>query len=146
MISHKSDQTDYSHKKQLHHILPFLLASPQCQGNLYTTQYKQQVHKSNTDTIVSGLVVHVIITVCRSLVRHTTSPAARLRSMNITPDTHTHTHSFNGPLSGITQVSRYPKGKTNRDFTEARNSELQWHILHTHTHTRLTALFLGLPG
>jgi len=32
-------------------------------------------------------------------------------------------------------VSRYPKGKTNRDFTEARNSELQWHILHTHTHT-----------
>jgi len=27
---------------------------------------------------------------------------------------------FNGPLSGTTQVSRYQKGKTNLDFTEAR--------------------------
>jgi len=32
----------------------------------------------------------------------------------------THTHPFNGPLSGTTQVSRYQKGKTNLDFTEAR--------------------------
>ena len=39
--------------------------------------------------------------------------------------THTHTHSFNGPFSGTTQVSRYQKGKTNLDFTEARDSEWQ---------------------
>jgi len=32
----------------------------------------------------------------------------------------THTHPFNGPLSGTTWVSRYQKGKTNLDFTEAR--------------------------
>ena len=38
-------------------------------------------------------------------------------------------HSFNGPLSGTTQVSRYQKGKTNLDFTEARDSEWQWHQL-----------------
>jgi len=37
--------------------------------------------------------------------------------------THTHTHPFNGPLSGTTQVGRYQKGKTNLDFTEARDSE-----------------------
>jgi len=37
--------------------------------------------------------------------------------------THTHTHPFNGPLSGTTQVSRYQKGKTYLDFTEARDSE-----------------------
>jgi len=44
--------------------------------------------------------------------------------------THTHTHPFNGPLSGTTlQVSRYQKGKTNLDFTEARDSEWQWHQL-----------------
>ena len=43
--------------------------------------------------------------------------------------THTHTHSFNGPLSGTIQVSRYQKGKTNLDFTEARDSEWQWHQL-----------------
>ena len=43
--------------------------------------------------------------------------------------THAHTHTFNGPLSGTTQVSRYQKGKTNLDFTEARDSEWQWHQL-----------------
>jgi len=37
--------------------------------------------------------------------------------------------SFNGPLSGTTRVSRYQKGKTNLDFTEARDSEWQWHQL-----------------
>jgi len=38
-------------------------------------------------------------------------------------------HPFNGPLSGTTRVSRYQKGKTNLDFTEARDSEWQWHHL-----------------
>ena len=38
-------------------------------------------------------------------------------------------HPFNGPLSGTTQVSRYQKGKTNLDFTGARDSEWQWHQL-----------------
>ena len=42
---------------------------------------------------------------------------------------HTHIHLFNGPLSGTTRVSRYQKGKTNLDFTEARDSEWQWHQL-----------------
>jgi len=39
------------------------------------------------------------------------------------------THPFNGPLSGTTQVSRYQKDKNNLDFTEARDSEWQWHQL-----------------
>ena len=38
-------------------------------------------------------------------------------------------HPFNGPFSGTTQVGRYQKGKTNLDFTEARDSECQWHQL-----------------
>ena len=42
---------------------------------------------------------------------------------------YTHTHPFNGPLSGTTQVSRHQKGKTNLDFTGARDSEWQWHQL-----------------
>ena len=41
----------------------------------------------------------------------------------------THTQPFNGPLSGTTRVRRYQKGKTNLDFTEARDSEWQWHQL-----------------
>jgi len=38
-------------------------------------------------------------------------------------------HPFNGPLSGTTRVSRYQKGATNLDFTEARDSEWEWHQL-----------------
>jgi len=46
-----------------------------------------------------------------------------------TTTTHTHTHPFNGLFSGATRVRRYQKGKTNLDFTEARDSEWQWHQL-----------------
>ena len=41
----------------------------------------------------------------------------------------TNTHPFYGPLSGTTRVSQYQKGKTNLDFTEARDSEWRWHQL-----------------
>ena len=44
-------------------------------------------------------------------------------------NTSVYIHPFNGPLSGTTRVSRYQKGKTNLDFTEARDSEWQWHQL-----------------
>jgi len=40
-----------------------------------------------------------------------------------------YTHPFKGPLSRTTRVSRYQKGKTNLDFTEARDSEWHWHQL-----------------
>ena len=43
--------------------------------------------------------------------------------------THTRTHTFNGHLSGTTQVSWYQKGKTDLDFIGARDSEWQWHQL-----------------
>ena len=39
-------------------------------------------------------------------------------------------HGFSSDsFSGTTQVGRYQKGKTNPDFTEARDSEWQWHQL-----------------
>ena len=41
----------------------------------------------------------------------------------------TQTHPFHGPFSRITWVSQYQKGKTNLDFTEARDSEWQQHQL-----------------
>jgi len=34
-----------------------------------------------------------------------------------------YTHPLNGPFSGTTRVSWYQKGKTNLDFTEARDRE-----------------------
>ena len=49
------------------------------------------------------------------------------RAVPVNHTTHTHTHPFNGPFSGTTWVGRYQKGKTNLDFTEARDSE--WHQL-----------------
>ena len=36
-------------------------------------------------------------------------------------------HTVNGPFFRNTQVSRYQEGKTNLDFTGARDSEWQWH-------------------
>ena len=49
-----------------------------------------------------------------------------------------HAHRFNGPLSGTTRVNRYQKGKTNLDFSEATESEWQWHPLgHTQVCTSL---------
>jgi len=69
-------------------------------------------------------------------------------------DLHTHTHPFNGTLSRTTQVTRYQKGKTNLDFTEARDNEWQWHqlghmqvctLLQTdnHTSTQSLSFFTG---
>ena len=42
--------------------------------------------------------------------------------------THTHIH-LTALFLGTTQVSQYQKGRTNLDFTEARDSEWQWHQL-----------------
>ena len=44
-------------------------------------------------------------------------------------DTDTQRYTALWTLSRITQMSRYQKGKTNRDFTEARDSEWQWQQL-----------------
>jgi len=54
-----------------------------------------------------------------------------------------------GPWSGTTLVSRYQKGKTNLDFTEAKESDWQWHqlghmqvctSLQTDSHVRTTPI------
>jgi len=74
---------------------------------------------------------------------------------NVQAYTHTHTHTFNGPFFGTTRVSRYQKGKTNLDFTEARDSEWQWHqlghmlqvctLLQTDNHTNTSPLSFYRP-
>jgi len=69
-----------------------------------------------------------------------------------------HTRPFNGPFSGTTRVGRYQKGKTNLDFTEAKDREWQWHqlghmqvctLLQTDNHTStspLSFLQAGCPS
>jgi len=51
-----------------------------------------------------------------------------LQEMSSTGLEHTHTRLM-ARFSVTTRVSRYQKGKTNLDFTEARDSEWQWHQL-----------------
>ena len=53
------------------------------------------------------------------------------------------THLFNGPFSGTTQVSRYQKGKTNLDFTEARDSEWHWRHLASSLKSIYLSIYLG---
>jgi len=69
-------------------------------------------------------IVNIASTLARSAQIHKTYTVWVLQ---YTLHTHIHTHPFNGALSGITWVSRYQRGKTNLDFTEARDSEWQWH-------------------
>ena len=56
--------------------------------------------------------------------------------------------------SGTSRVSRYQRGKTNLDFTEARDSERQWHqlghmqvctSLQTDNHTSTPPLSINRP-
>ena len=58
----------------------------------------------------------------------TMSPVRFCTITNTTWPSHSHTHPFNGPLSGTSRVSQYKKGKTNQDFTEARGSGISWAI------------------
>jgi len=51
----------------------------------------------------------------------------------------THTHPFNIPFSGTTRESRYQKGKTNPDFTEARASHTEETKAKTKNRTTHTA-------
>ena len=62
-------------------------------------------------------IVHFILATSDSTT-HTHTISASVTNTH----THTHTHPFNGPFSGTTRVSRYQKGKTTLDFTEARDS------------------------
>ena len=66
-------------------------------------------------------------TACVKSVSTRGESAVESEDIEITFDTHT--HLFSGPLSWTTRMSRYQKGKTSLDFTEARDSEWQWHQL-----------------
>ena len=67
--------------------------------------------------------------ICKTVAGRDTGNHRPTDTLSMHPHTHTHTHTFNGPFSGTTRVSRYQKGKTNLDFTEARDSEWQRHQL-----------------
>jgi len=63
-----------------------------------------------------------------TLLRPSTRAARSARYFTNTRTERTHTH-VQRPFVRDPQVSRYQKGKTSLDFTEARDSEWQWHQL-----------------
>ena len=70
------------------------------------------------------------VSVLMKFIRHKGSASTKhIQNIQYIRVLNTHTHPFNGPFSGTTWVSQYQKGKTNLDFTEARDSEWQWHQL-----------------
>jgi len=86
------------------------------------------VVRSLLTVIISIVVSMMMVMVTMLLVTHFgTDKAARYHVRDVTlvtrtskqTHTYTHTHLFNGPFSGTTRVSRYQKGKTNLEFTEA---------------------------
>jgi len=79
-------------------------------------------------TMTKQLLVHMFWILCIGLVTALHRQETYWNS-STQANTHTNTHPFNGPFSRTTWVSRYQKGKTNLDLTEARDSEWQWNPL-----------------
>jgi len=63
------------------------------------------------------------------LIQHVLTATAVAESISAFGYGEDKTHQLNGTLSATTWVSRYQKGKTNLDFTRARDSEWQSHQL-----------------
>ena len=74
-------------------------------------------HSHSDAGVISISEKHTAKSICHDITCHTHT------------HTHTHTQLFNDPLFGTIQVSRYQKGKTNLDFTKARDNEWQRHQL-----------------
>ena len=73
--------------------------------------------------------VHHVLLILIAVQLHAVRPRVALElRLRLRPwqYTHTHTHPRLTALVRDTQVSRYQKGKTNLDFTEARDCEWQW--------------------
>jgi len=101
--------------------------------NQRVSQLTQESEKCKT-TMLFGILswLRVILSVCVRVADHYGWQASFCGQDKLFFQTYhknIHTHPFNGPLSGTIQVSRYQKGKTNLDFTEARDSEWLWHQL-----------------
>ena len=77
--------------------------------------------------LIVGHITNQTAQVARTLTvqqRHAVKPAITVQ-LSLQYFTHTYMH----PFKGTTRVSRYQNGKTNLDFTKARDSEWQWHQL-----------------
>ena len=92
-------------------------------------QLHQALSRLHTHTHTHRRECH-LCRVAGNTVRHLSSRSGvAVWQVRLRTDISVYTHPFNGPFSGTTRVRRYQKSKTNVDFTEARDSEWQWHQL-----------------
>jgi len=91
-------------------------------------QHRQHVELRHVFTRLKATFISFVAKSTGEMCMHNYERAVENKHLHVN-NTNTHTHLFNGPLSGTTRVGRYQKGKTNLDFTEARDSEWQWQPL-----------------
>jgi len=96
---------------------------------LYTGQSTQATTKKHSVILAPCFVVIILCNFLHFLQSNVCFLYNCSVWMSFLSHTHKHTHPFNGPFSGTTRLSWYQKSKTNLDFTEARDSEWQWHQL-----------------
>jgi len=95
----------------------------------------QQRWLKPSSELIQSFQVHVgrVSTVCKQSHDNASISAASTAHSCTSNDIRSHTHAracvFNVPLSWTTRMSRYQKGKTNLDFTEARDCVWLWHLL-----------------
>ena len=104
-----------------------------CSGRWSPSGDLWQIQRSTTSDSWRGYTFHYPVGPAANYLRHP-KPAAQCandhwQQRSVILLCTAYTHPFNSPLSRTTRVSRYQKGITNLDFTEARDSEWQWHQL-----------------
>ena len=113
---------------------PWNLAHAACADTQPTASSQRHQHEAITSTVVLYQcrptlgVLHQQLT-RRAPHRHQQGSYTATSFLLLLLHTHTHTHTFNGPFSGTNQVSRYQKGKTNPDYTEAGDTNITTTIL-----------------
>ena len=128
-------------------------------STLYRRLYNSFYNQLNTVITAVGWAGHYLsiqtyttlwLPICGAIEKHLlTYTHTRMRTrMRTRTRTHMHTHTH-------THVYRYQKGKTNLDFTEARDSVWQWHplghvqgctLLKTDNHTSTPPLLCVFTG
>ena len=106
------------------YMAPWDPSSPQPKRHLDRFIRFGTAHAHGTGCVCVCVCLCVCLSQLRALQKRMNRSRCRSR-YGLGGHAHTHTHPFNGPLSGTTRVSWYQKGKTNLDFTEARDSERQ---------------------
>ena len=90
--------------------------------------------RTDQETYKQTMPVQSVATCC-IYTMHATWPKERAYFYTVF-ETTLHTHTLSSPFSGTTCVGRYQKGKTNLDFTKARDNGISWTICKTAPRSR----------